>query len=80
MKRNYKILIIVAIILLLALGYYYYKKSKENYADQVMHWYAGNIAGPILDPKTIYGNAYDSQRDEVNLSQEKVKFMERESY
>lgn len=80
MKKIYKILIIVIIILLLVLGWYYYKKSKEHYADQVMHWYAGNIAGPILDPRTIYGDAYDAQQDDVILPPEKVKFMERESY
>lgn len=66
MKFNYKIIIIVVAIILVGVGIYYYKK--ENYADQVMHWYAGGIAGPVITPESVYGVP------------QKVKFMERESY
>lgn len=69
MKLNYKILVIIAIILIIGIGYYYYKKSKENYADQVMHWYAGGIAGPVITPESVYG-----------MEGEKAIYMERESY
>lgn len=68
MKLNYKFLIIIAIILIIGIGYYY-KKSQEHYADQVMHWYAGGIAGPVMTPESVYG-----------MAGEKAIYMERESY